>query len=317
MSVRILTGDCRDVLATLPSGSAQTCVTSPPYFGLRDYGHTEQIGQEADPAAYVGAIVEVFRGVHRVLRDDGTAWLNLGDSYAAARGGAPGNCFGGDGYERRNRAARSVAGIPDGAKPKNLLMIPARVALALQTDGWYLRSDIIWHKPNPMPESVTDRPTSAHEHVFLFSKNSRYFYDANAVRERREPDSLRRSTLYGANPSSSKLNPDRNDEGRGGSMGFGGNIAGRNLHNVWTIAAQPFRGAHFATMPRGLVERCILAGSRSGDTVLDPFGGAGTTGLVADRLGRSAVLIELNPAYAAMARDRVTADAGLFAEVAS
>lgn len=325
MSVRILTGDCRDVLATLPSGSAQTCVTSPPYFGLRDYGHTEQIGQEADPTAYVGAIVEVFRGVHRVLRDDGTAWLNIGDSYAATtktpgRNDAGRNFTGGGGNKlgsgnpgRQHVVKRDM----EGAKPKDLLMIPARVALALQTDGWYLRSDIIWHKPNPMPESVTDRPTSAHEHVFLFSKNSRYFYDANAVRERREPDSLRRSTLYGANPSSSKLNPDRNDGGRGGSMGFGGNIAGRNLHNVWTIAAQPFRGAHFATMPRGLVERCILAGSRSGDTVLDPFGGAGTTGLVADRLGRSAVLIELNPAYAAMARDRVTADAGLFAEVAS
>jgi DNA modification methylase len=201
-----------------------------------------------------------------------------------------------------------------GTKPKDLLMIPARVALALQADGWWLRSDIIWHKPNAMPESVTDRPTSAHEHVFLLSKSERYFYDADAIREafttemRGEPH----SKAYGR-----KTKDDKADRAATGSSGAGfvRNDGGRNARNVWTIATQPFGEAHFATMAPDLAERCIKAGTKPGDAVLDPFGGAGTTGLVADRLNRHAVLIELNPEYAAMAERRLSQDAGLFADL--
>jgi len=303
MSIQVLNGDCREILPTLPAGSVQCCVTSPPYFGLRDYGVAGQIGLEATPDEFIAAMVEVFRDVRRVLADDGTLWLNLGDSYAMSIKGA-----GGQGKQHTNagsvHADRSWR-IPTGFKPKDLLMIPARVALALQADGWWLRSHIIWHKPNPMPESVTDRPTSAHESVFLLTKSARYFYDAEAVKEAlAAPDNLKRTAENGQG----------NGELAKGKR-FGSDIDGRNLRNVWTVATQPFSGAHFATFPPALIEPCIKAGSRSGDTVLDPFGGAGTTGLVADRLNRNAILIELNPTYAAMAGDRIQSDAPLFAKV--
>ena len=275
MTVRILSGDCRVVLPTMPTGSVQCCVTSPPYYGHRDYGVAEQVGQEKTPDAYVAELIAVFREVRRVLADDGTLWLNLGDSY-------------GD---------------------KQLLMIPARVALALQADGWVLRSDIIWHKSNPMPESCTDRPASAHEHVFLFAKRDRYFYDADAIAEAaQQPLGAARKTGQIKSTISSTGGP------RFSTLGSNQGAPTRNARNVWTIATQPYSGAHFATMPPALVERCILAGSRLGDTVLDPFGGAGTTGLVADRLGRSAVLIELNPAYAALGQKRIASDCPMFAE---
>ena len=282
MTINILTGDSRVMLATLPDSSVQCCVTSPPYFGLRDYGNDGQIGLEATPDAYVAELVAVFREVRRVLKDDGTLWLNLGDSYARTGGtdrkvsetaqvGSTRNTL----LQIQNRTTTAAQ---FGAKEKDLLGIPWRVAFALQSDGWYLRSDIIWHKPNPMPESVTDRPTKAHEYVFLLSKSARYFYDAEAIAEQAE------------------LNT-------------------RNARTVWSITTKPFKGAHFATMPAELAERCIKAGSAVGDMVLDPFGGAGTTGLVADQLGRDATLIELNPTYAAMARARIADDAPLFVEV--
>jgi len=293
MSVTIHEGDCRSVLAILPEASVQCCVTSPPYFGLRDYGHDGQIGLEQTPDAYVAEMVAVFREVRRVLRDDGTLWLNLGDSYAADRGGtyqpaetlaggkggrnANGTRVNRDRYDGYNPTRNAPA---IGLKHKDLIGIPWRVAFALQADGWYLRSDIIWHKPNPMPESVTDRPTKAHEYVFLLSKSARYHYDAKAIAEE----------ATGRNPC---------------------NVMPRNARSVWTITTKPFKDAHFATMPPALAERCIKAGSKRGDMVLDPFGGAGTTGLVADRLGRDATLIELNPAYAALARRRIVDDAPL------
>jgi len=296
----ILVGDTRKVLKTLPVESVQCCVTSPPYFGLRDYGVDGQIGLEPSPDEYVAELVAVFREVRRVLRADGTLWLNLGDSYAR-QGGEGGHGPNAQVGNTKSLEQRRMLVPPSGTKPKDLLMIPARVALALQADGWWLRSDIIWHKPNPMPESVTDRPTSAHEHVFLLTKSARYFYDAEAVKE---------EACY---PVGS-----REDVPRGGFQGKGSDPRGqeafrairdtRNLRNVWTIATQPFSGAHFATMPPDLVERCIKAGSRPGDMILDPFGGAGTTGLVAQRLGRDYTLIELNPTYADMARDRINAE---------
>jgi DNA modification methylase len=295
----ILTGDCLEVLRGLPDGMAQTCVTSPPYYGLRDYGHAGQIGLEETPDAYVARLVDVFREVRRVLRDDGTLWLNLGDSYARAggEGGCGANAQVGNtksGEQRRNLVP------PSGYKPKDLLGIPWMVAFALRADGWWLRQDIIWHKPNPMPESVTDRCTKAHEYVFLLTKSARYFYDADSIRE----------APTGRTDALSVINTGA-DNGREKRTLKNDGTIGANARSVWPIATQPYSGAHFATMPPALAERCIKAGSKPGDMVLDPFGGAGTTGLVADRLGRSATLIELNPEYARLARERITADAPL------
>lgn len=316
MSVTILHGDCRTVLPTLADGSVQCCVTSPPYYGLRNYGVDGQIGLEPTPDEYVAEMVAVFREVRRVLRDDGTLFLNIGDSYAGSRCGPQGR-FGemadrSIASQRTMRATDGSHAARVGAKHKDLLGIPWLLAFALRADGWYLRSDIIWHKPNPMPESVRDRPTSAHEHVFLLSKRGAYFYDAGAIAEegtgKPSGNSERKSRLdQGGNPGHSS--------GQMTHVPWDGSDT-RNARNVWTIATQPFSGAHFATMPPDLAERCIKAGTKPGDTVLDPFGGAGTTGLVADRLNRNATLIELNPAYRALAADRITADAPLFAGVA-
>jgi DNA modification methylase len=301
---RILIGDCLEVLRGLPDGMAQTCVTSPPYYGLRDYGHAGQIGLEETPDAYVARLVDVFREVRRVLRDDGTLWLNLGDSYASGgrKSRDPGQskihpAFDGDVFADGLRPVD-----PPGIKPKDLLGIPWMVAFALRADGWWLRQDIIWHKPNPMPESVTDRCTKAHEYVFLLTKSARYFYDAAAIAEDAERGDAGSRFDQGKTAQHQlerQASGARIDDGR------------RNARSVWPIATQPYSGAHFATMPPALAERCIKAGSKPGDMVLDPFGGAGTTGLVADRLGRSATLIELNPEYARLARERITADAPL------
>jgi DNA modification methylase len=241
-------GDVRAVLAGLPERSVQTCITSPPYFGLRDYGHAGQIGLEASPAAYVEALVEVFRAVKRVLRDDGVVFLNLGDSYAAHNSGNNGYLDG-----RTNRDKRTEPGVPDGLKPKDLIGIPWTVAFALRADGWYLRSDIIWAKPNPMPESVTDRPTKSHEYLFLLSKSERYYWDAASIAEPgADPERARNDRFGGASWEG------RQQHSEGGTSN---GHATRNARSVWTIATQPYAGAHFATMPQELARRCILAGS--------------------------------------------------------
>ncbi len=305
MSVRVIVGDVRETLRTLPDASAQCCVTSPPYFGLRDYGHAGQIGLEPTPDEYVAQMVAVFREVRRVLREDGTLWLNLGDSYARGfGGGTPGekSASNAGSYERR-----SLGKVPDGLKAKDLIGIPWMVAFALRADGWTLRSDIIWHKPNPMPESVTDRPTKAHEYVFLLTKAERYYYDAAAIAEE----------ATGQDAGNGFARPHRlSVGGRGDPTPWTANPEGtRNARTVWPIATQPYKGAHFATMPPALAERCIKAGTKAGDMVLDPFGGAGTTGLVADRLGRDAILCELNPAYVELARQRIKDDNPLLTEV--
>lgn len=314
MSVRVITGDCLTTLRTLPDGAAQCCVTSPPYYGLRDYGHAGQIGLEETPDAYVARLVDVFREVRRVLRDDGTLWLNLGDSYNNFRSQmGPGQALHGRDELRGKAAPESRSRGWGGAKEKDLLGIPWMVAFALRADGWFLRSDIIWHKPNPMSESVRDRPTKAHEYVFLLTKSARYFYDAAAIAEPAEESSLARLAQDVASQAgSSRANGGAKTNGPMRAVGSDT----RNARTVWTIATQPYSGAHFATMPPDLAERCIKAGSKPGDTILDPFGGAGTTGLVADRLNRSAILCELNPAYAALASERITADAPLFGAVA-
>jgi DNA modification methylase len=401
MTVRILTGDCRDVLPTLPDRSVQCVVTSPPYWGLRDYGVAGQIGSEATVEEWVDVMVAVFREVRRVLRDDGTVFLNLGDAYCGGGGYSPDSPsnIAGSRQSTNKGSVKGRIGASDGMKTKDLIGMPWMVAFALRADGWYLRSDIIWAKPNPMPESVRDRPTSAHEHVFLLTKRPRYFYDADAVRLPAlsdRPDMAEKGLRTGAAYlNGNKDNAAKPDKQRGHGRRHDGfndrwdampkaeqQAIGANLRNVWTIATHAFPAAHFATFPPALVEPCIKAGtsekgccgscgapwarqtertelrnqrsnpgqpahltpqgylraggSRCGDnesvttgwaptcscdadivpcTVLDIFGGSGTTGLVADRLGRDAVLVELNPSYVTIGATRVTGDAPLFAAV--
>lgn len=299
-------GDALTVLRTLPARSVHCCVTSPPYFGLRDYGVKGQLGLERSPDEYVARLVEVFGEVRRVLRDDGTLWLNLGDSYAVGKqgradGGRPEKGRGWAEYQYQENGFRQRQA-PDGLKPKDLLGIPWRVAFALQADGWYLRSDIIWHKPNPMPESVRDRPTKGHEYLFLLAKGERYYYDAEAIRENSppcKPSEFGRkvASAYGLAKLTGNMAP---------GVKWGSN-GGRNRRTVWTVTPATFREAHFATFPPALIEPCILAGSPVGGTVLDPFSGAGTTGLVAAQHDRSYVGIELNRKYVAMSRRRIKA----------
>jgi len=300
----IYQGDCLNILKTLPDVSVNCCVTSPPYYGLRDYGCEGQIGLEETPEAFVEKLVAVFREVKRVLRDDGTLWLNLGDSYAGSGKGIGGLDHGKavftDGEITKTDWSKT------GLKPKDLIGIPWRVAFALQADGWYLRQDIIWHKPNPMPESVKDRCTKSHEYIFLLSKSAKYFYDNNAIREDFADERM-------GNPGTSSgkysLCSGRNDKGAlGGGDGWdkGEKLGGRNHRSVWTIPTHAYKEAHFATFPEKLVEPCIKAGCPVGGVVLDPFFGAGTVGLVATKLGREYIGIELNPAYVEISEKRIT-----------
>jgi DNA modification methylase len=303
-------GDCRETLRTLDAGIFRCCVTSPPYWGLRDYGVDGQLGLEPTPEAYVAAMVDVFREVRRVLADDGTLWLNLGDSYASTPCGNPGDAsksgltspgVGTDLVVRGQKRDTIVAGL----KPKDLVGIPWMVAFALRADGWYLRSDIIWSKANPMPESVTDRPTKAHEYLFLMSKSARYYYDADAIREASITNDHRRPYM---SPGARSL--DGRESWRGGEPRNGDDFTARNRRTVWTIPTAPYSGAHFATFPPALVTPCILAGSALGDAVLDPFMGSGTVGQVAESLGRRWFGCELNPEYVRLSKER-TGQAGL------
>ena len=269
--ITLLLGDAATVLRELPERSAQCVVTSPPYWGLRDYGIGEQLGLEATPDEYVAKMVTVFREVRRVLRDDGTLWLNLGDSYGDA---------------------------------KQLQGIPWRVAFALQADGWYLRQDIIWHKPNPMPESVTDRCTKAHEYVFLLSKRQRYFYDADSVREPIKASTESRNKYQWTGHLGRRVPGATRGERTEDHADFC-NPAGAPARTGWAITTQPYPEAHFATLPVELPTRCIKAGSAMGDTVLDPFSGAGTTGVACVALGREYIGVELNPEYMKLSEDRI------------
>jgi DNA modification methylase len=294
------TGDCLAALPAIPAGSVHTVVTSPPYWGLRDYGADGQVGLEATPEAYVERLVRVFREVRRVLRNDGTVWLNLGDSYTMGTRGA-----GGNGKQHSNAGSiitDRTWRIAPGLKPKDLVGIPWRVAFALQADGWYLRSDIIWAKPNPMPESVRDRPTKSHEYIFLLTKSERYHYDHAAIAEASvTADPRRPYTSTGAWQMDGRPSEQRH----GGEMRDGENFTVRNKRSVWTVATQPYPEAHFATYPPELIRPCILAGSPEGGMVLDPFAGSGTTGLVALQHARCFIGIELNPEYVALARKRL------------
>ena len=300
--IKILQGNCLEVLKDLPEQSVNTCITSPPYWGLRNYQEEEQLGLEDTPEEFVESLVKVFREVKRVLRDDGTVWLNLGDTYCGT--GHKGNYTDPKHKEGRNGQKIALNNKIDGLKSKDLVGIPWRVALALQQDGWYLRQDIIWHKPNPMPESVTDRCTKSHEYIFLLSKNAKYYFDNESIKE----DSV---TIIKKRTRKTGTGVDSNI----GNKGSAGNNGKRNKRSVWTVPTKPFKGAHFATFPPDLIEPCVLAGCPEGGTVLDPFGGAGTTGLVAQQHNRDSILIELNPDYIDIPEKRLNNDAPLFNEV--
>lgn len=368
-------GHCLEMLRSLPADSVHCCVTSPPYWGLRDYKHKDQLGQERTPEEYVARMVEVFREVRRILRPDGILWLNLGDSYAGSGRGAgdvhtknrgnPNSRTGSRtpcGYHETARQGgairRAWCDAPTGYKQKDLVGIPWLVAFALRADGWWLRQDIVWHKPNPMPESVTDRCTKAHEYLFLLTKSARYHFDAAAIAEpavyggdqerydraaeahKSMPDELHNGIRPrgpgNVNPPKAQAAYEAGDEHhrtKGGLLAYAerkreskkrGEFAGktnalpgreafraitetRNKRSVWTVPSQPYRGAHFATFPPELIRPCILAGCPRGGVVLDPFGGSGTTGAVALETGRRALLIELNPDYAALIRARCEA----------
>jgi DNA modification methylase len=326
----IIVGDCLESLRRMPSDSVRCCVTSPPYWGLRDYGVDGQIGLEETFDEFLDRLVAVFDQVRRVLTTDGTAWVNMGDSYAQDGGPAVQGT-------RGELANRRVAAIrpgakgrrrpPEGLKPKDLIGQPWELAFSLRRAGWYLRQDIIWHKPAPMPESVRDRCTKAHEYLFLLSKSHRYFWSADAMKEPVTGGAHRRKSVFGwaagdeprnaADFSRPGVHPEAQNAPRGSraNSSFCGQVTDlvdqRNRRSVWTIPSEPFKGAHFATFPPSLVRPCILASTAPGDTVLDPFGGSGTTGAVALELGRNAVLLELNPEYAAIARERCNVTPGL------
>ena len=296
----ILFGDCRETLKEF-DGKARMCVTSPPYYGLRDYGGEEdQIGQEQTPEEYVEAMVDVFRKVRDVLTDDGTLWLNIGDSYYNYRPGK------GQSYPKQS-VSKTKQDLPDkcnkrgnkldGLKEKDLIGIPWMLAFALRADGWYLRQDIIWHKPNPMPESVRDRCTKSHEYIFLFSKNKKYFYDNEAIKEPAKDWGTR-------NRSNGKYH----NEGTGlqPHSGLEKSYPTKNKRSVWSVTNKPYKGSHFAVFPPDLIEPCIKAGSEEGDVVLDPFMGSGTTAVVSKSLGRHYIGCELHEEYGKLIQKRLS-----------
>lgn len=311
MSVNIIRGNVLQVLPTLPDDHFDCVVTSPPYWGLRDYGVEGQIGLEPTMQGYLDTMVGVCRELRRVLKLEGTFWLNIGDSYASSATGTLGNSSKLQGGKKHQKeACKRPSKLTGEVKPKDLCMIPNRLAILLQEDGWYVRSEIIWHKPNPMPESVRDRPTSAHEKVWLLTKSQKYFYDADAIAEQTvTPIDGRGSTAQRkaqGHPSRYGNTEGKASRGEGWTMpSISAREGGRNARNVWSISPKPFKGAHFATMPPDLVERCIKAGCPVGGIVLDPFGGSGTTGVAANNLGRNATLIELNEKYVTLAEDRI------------
>jgi DNA modification methylase len=291
---QILNGDWIEQLKTLESESVQCCVTSPPYWGLRDYGFSGQLGLEKTPEEYVKKMVAGFREVKRVLRNDGTLWLNLGDSYFSTQNSNRNGCDGSLGGKTRGGGEyKTQKRESDILKAKDLCGIPWRVAFALQADGWYLRQDIIWSKPNPMPESVTDRCTKSHEYIFLLTKSARYYYDNEAIKE---------DFISYNNPKSKGTRGQLQTTGaRNGDRDFSGGFPypedGKNKRSVWTVNTKPYKEAHFATFPQEIPRTCILAGSKKGDTILDPFCGSGTTGEVALKLDRNFIGIELNQKY--------------------
>ncbi|MFJ7647733.1 DNA-methyltransferase [Lysinibacillus sp. NPDC097279] len=310
----IYQGHCLEVLKKIPNESVNTVVTSPPYWGLRDYGVDGQIGLESSVDEYVSALADVFSEVKRILKNNGTVWLNLGDAYAGSSRGrnSNGKVNAGMNHFQSKGQVGGIVKIPkkvDGLKPKDLIGLPWRVALALQADGWYLRQDIIWNKPNAMPESVKDRPTKSHEYIFLLSKRPKYYYDYESIKEPAVYGTLDVRGSEGAFGPSQKAKrtdkPKGSFEGKYGKEAFRAIRDKRNKRSVWTVSTKPLKEAHFATFPEDLIEPCILAGCPFGGVVLDPFFGSGTTGLVALKHGRNFVGIELNPEYIKIAERRL------------
>ena len=347
MTTTILIGDVIDRLRELPDNSFDCVVTSPPYWGLRDYGVEGQIGLESTLAEHLAKMVEVFAEVHRVMKPTGTCFVNYGDCYATTpngRSAADTKAAGNDDRTFRDKPFSTIQGV---LKPKDLCMVPNRFAIAMQDWGWWVRSEIIWAKPNPMPESINDRPATAHEKIFLFTKAAKYFWDAAAVRVKRvstgeyktpagwDTGDGAHGSIHRKGRSAGETVGAKKDKQRGHGRRHAGfnarwdamtkeeqQVNGRSLRNyepapvdVWKIATKPFREAHFATFPPELVERCLKAGCPQGGKILDPFGGAGTTGLVADRMGLDCTMIELNPEYAEIMQERLLADAGMFGKV--
>jgi DNA modification methylase len=317
LQARVLVGDAVSRLAELPDGSVRTCVTSPPYWGLRDYGNDGQLGLEPTPQEFVENLCQVFDEVWRVLADDGTLWVNLGDSYFP-HGGSRGNKTpAGDTLRGRDNEYQPAPKLSPGdanLKQKDLVGVPWRFAFAMQDRGWYLRQDIIWAKPNPMPESVRDRCTKSHEYIFLLTKNPRYYFNNEAIKESLTESSIARLKQDIENQAGS----DRAHAGAktNGPIKASGDIeTGRNKRSVWTVNTKGYKEAHFAVYPPELITPCVLAGSAEGDTVLDPFSGSGTTGEVALTHGRNYVGVELNPDYAALSEKRITNAIGMLGEV--
>jgi DNA modification methylase len=305
-------GDCREIMRRWAKEGikAQTCVTSPPYYGLRDYGHDGQIGLEETPEQYIDAMVDVFRCVRDVLEDNGTVWLNIGDSYYNYRPGKGQSLV-------KQSVSNTKQDLPDtcarrgnkldGLKEKDLIGIPWMLAFALRADGWYLRQDIIWHKPNPMPESVKDRCTKAHEYIFLLSKSQKYYYDNESIAEAHKEVSLQRWSNGGEDTNNTKYNK-KTPQTSVGNLRNGSNPlreGGANKRSVWTVTTKPYDGAHFAVFPPDLIEPCVMAGAPEGGIVLDPFMGSGTTAQVAQNLGRKYLGCELNKDYEQLQKDRL------------
>ena len=306
--ISFLQGDVFDKLKELDDNSIDCVVTSPPYWGLRDYGVLGQLGLEPTYQEHIQNIVKLFRVMKPKLKDSATVWLNYGDSYAATVNGTKAKDIKND---DRGFVDKPFSTIQGSIKPKDLVMIPNRIAIALQDDGWWIRSEIIWHKPNPMPESTKDRPTSCHEKIWLITKSKKYYYDADAIRE-----PVAQGTITRLSEKNLK-NQKGSTRGNGGMKPNGnmkavGNMETKNKRNVWTITTKPCKEAHFATFPKDLIEPCIKAGCPEGGVVLDPFGGSGTTGIVAKSLNRTAILIELNPSYIEIAKKRIDKELGMF-----
>jgi len=305
LGIKVYVGNVLDRLKDIPEKSINTVITSPPYWGLRDYGEGGQLGLEETPEEFAENLVKVFREVKRVLRDDGTVWLNLGDSYSSGgRTTTTNQSLRGDKNYGVTRPKPNK-----NIKPKDLIGIPWRVAFALQQDGWYLRQDIIWHKPNPMPESVKDRCTKAHEYIFLLSKNVKYYFDNEAIKE---------DAKYPQGPNSPKnIKKGVGNFGMDTREGLSkiGALSKKNKRSVWTVTTKPFKDAHFATYPKDLIEPCILAGCPENGTVLDPFGGSGTTCIVSEENKRNSIMVELNPDYVEIAKNRIHKELGILGAV--
>ncbi len=315
MMNRIIIGDALESLKQVPDEKVDCCVTSPPYYGLRDYGVAGQIGLEETPDEYIDRLVDIFREVRRVLKPDGTLWVVIADSYAGSGKGAAAYPENAAKYKQGTNkgmvgAVNTTKVKTPGIKPKDLIGIPWMLAFALRADGWYLRSDIIWNKPNVMPESVKDRCTKSYEHVFMLAKSRRYYFDSEAVMVPAHYDGRKETLNKGSSKYQDTVVPGHSPQSQHTAgkpherWRFKDGKPVKNRRDVWTVCTRPYKGAHFATFPPELIEPCILAGSRTGGTVLDPFIGSGTTAEVASQLGRDCIGIELNPEYATLIKER-------------